>query len=297
MDRLTAIEAFVAVADTGSFTRAAARMRISAAMMTVHIARLEEHLGTRLFNRTTRRVDLTEEGRIFLPHAHTALAAIASAQDAVRPGKGLSGRVRIDAPASIGHAFILPALEEFHRLHPDIVVDLTLGDRGTVFRIDGFDIVMRVGEARIAGWVTLPLGETRQFCLASPAYLERHGAPSHPDQVAGHRCILYASVETPGGAPWAFRVDNRLHRVRPPAVFTFNDGAAIMAATRAGLGIAQNLEMLARRDLREGHLLPVLLDYATAPVPIVLMSAKERHALPHVRAAMDFLSTRVDWNL
>jgi len=297
MDRLTAMEAFVAVAEMGSFTRAAARMRMSAAMMTLHIARLEERLGVRLFNRTTRRVDLTEDGRQLLERARAALHAFAAAETALTPGAGLSGRVRIDVPASIGHAFVLPALQGFHRLHPDIALDLSFGDRGTVFRADGFDILVRIGEAPISGWITVTLGQTRLLCLASPDYLERHEPPIEPEDLNNHRCIVYASVEAPGGNPWNFTRNGKRSRIRPPSAFSFNDGAGIMAALLAGLGIAQNLEMLARDDLRTGTLVPVLEAWAPPPRPVVLMSARDRYALPHVRAVMDFLAERVDWGL
>ena len=291
------MEAFVAVAELGSFTRAAARIRMSAAMMTLHIARLEEKLGVRLFNRTTRRVDLTEDGRQLLDRARAAIQAFALAENALKPGGGMTGRVRIDAPASIGNGFIVPALEPFQRLYPDIVIDLSLGDRGTVFRADGFDILLRVGEAPLAGWITVPLGATRLICLAAPGYLEQHGTPATPEDLNDHRSILYASVEAPGGDPWSFAQNGKRLRMRPPAAFTFNDGAAIMAAARAGLGIAQNLEMLAQEELRSGQLRPVLESWTTQTAQVVLMSAKDRYALPHVRAAMDFLSGRIDWRL
>lgn len=297
VDRLTAMEAFVAVAELGSFSRAAARLRMSAAMMTLHIARLEERLGVRLFNRTTRRVDLTEDGRRLLDHARAALHAFALAENALKPGSGLTGRVRIDAPASVGHGFIVPALQRFHGLHPEIVIELSLGDRGTVFRTDGFDILLRVGEAPLSGWITVPLGATRLVCLAAPDYLERNGAPATPEDLNDHRCILYASVEESGGNPWSFVQNGKRVRIRPPAAFTFNDGAAIMATACAGLGIAQNLEMLAHDELHSGRLRRVLESWTTPTLPVVLMSAKDRYALPYVRAAMDFLADGIDWRL
>ncbi|HZU62442.1 MAG TPA: LysR family transcriptional regulator [Novosphingobium sp.] len=297
MDRLSALEAFVAVAETGSFTRAAAQRRLSTPMMTLHVARLEEHLGARLFNRTTRRVDLTEEGLRLLPHAREVIAAYGAAEGALLPGRGLVGRVRIDAPASIGHRRIVPLLAELQAAYPAIAIDLSLGDRGTVFRIDGFDIILRVGEAPLSGWITKPLGETRQLCIAAPAYLARHGTPARPEDVHAHRCLLYASVEAPGGSPWLFARNGRPIRLRPPPAHTFNDGAAILAAARAGLGIAQHLETIARDDLLAGALVPVLLDHVAPAITVSLMSARERHGLPHVRAIMDYLIERVDWQL
>ena len=290
------MEAFVAVAEAASFTRAAARMGISVPMVTLHIARLEEHLGVRLFNRTTRRVDLTDEGHRLLEPAREMLDSFAVAERAVRSGGGVAGVVRVDAPASIGHAVIVPRLAELHKAFPDIVVELTLGDRGTIFRVDGFDIVMRVGVAPLSGWVTHSLGQTRQLCLASPEYLARHGIPREPEDVAQHQCILYASVEAPGGRPWVFVRGSKQVRLRPRAAFTFNDGAAILSAARDGLGLGNHLEMIAREDIRAGRLVPLLEEWATT-ASVTLMSARERHALPHVRAVMEFLATRLDWRV
>lgn len=297
MDRLTAMEAFVAVAEAGSFTRAAICMRISTPMISLHIQRLEEHLGVRLFNRSTRRVDLTEEGRQYLAHARATLDAYAAAETAMRPGSGVAGRVRLDAPASMGHAFIVPGLAEFHRLHPGIIMDLSLGDRGTFFRVDGFDLVLRTGEAQPSGWRAVTLGSTKLICVASPDYVERHGTPSGSDDLAAHRCILYASVELPGGSPWTLMDGKQKMRVRPPAAFTFNDGAAILAAARQGLGIAQTLDMLAQEDIRAGRLVPVLPDLCQSRLSIVLMGAPDRISLPHVQAALSFLTDRIGWKL
>lgn len=297
MDRLTSIEAFLAVVDTHSFTQAAARLRLSPAMISTHIARLEESVGVRLFNRTTRRVDITEHGRQFLPHAREIMHAFASAENSFREQAGLSGRVRLDAPASLGHAFVVPALKAFCQMHPNIIIDLSLGDRGTIFRADGFDILLRVGEAPLPGFVCEPLGVTRLICVASSDYLENHGEPETPEDLNDHRCILYASVEAPGGSPWQFRKGGKNVKVRPPVRLTSNDGAAITRAAVDGLGPCHNLEMLIREELARGELVPILKKYDGAPMPVVLMSANDRYALPYVRVVMDFLQNAIDWKL
>ncbi|SCW59767.1 DNA-binding transcriptional regulator, LysR family [Sphingobium faniae] len=297
MDRLAAMEAFVTVAEAGSFTRAALRLRISTPMVTLHVRRLEENLGVRLFNRSTRRVDLTAEGRHYLAYARAALDAVATADMALRPGAGVAGRVRLDAPASMGQAFIVPLLAEFQRLHPQIILDLTLGDRGTFFRVDGFDLVIRVGDVPPTDWTTVTLGTTRLVCLASPDYIAQHGQPADADDLARHRAILYASVEAPGGNPLRLRQGGRTIRVRSPAAFTSNDGAAILSATLAGLGIGQTLEMLAREHVEAGRLIPLLPEASCLRLPVVLMGAPDRIALPHVQAALNFLTGRIAWNL
>ncbi len=297
MDRLAAMQAFLAVAEMGSFTRAALRLCISTPMVTLHVRRLEEHLGARLFNRSTRRVSLTVEGRHYLGYAQAALDAVAAADMALRPGAGMTGRVRVDAPASMGMAFIVPALAEFQRLHPGIILDLTLGDRGTFFRVDGFDLVIRAGEAPPTGWTTVTLGMTRLICLASPGYIARHGRPADADDLTRHRAIAYASVEAPGGNPWRLRQAGRSIGVRPQTAFTFNDGAAILSATLAGLGIGQTLEMLTHDHVDDGRLVPLLSEDNWPRLPVVLMGAPDRVALPHVQAALTFLTDRIDWRL
>jgi DNA-binding transcriptional LysR family regulator len=197
----------------------------------------------------------------------------------------------------MGHAFVVPALEAFHHAYPRIILDLTFGDRGTAFRVDGFDIVIRTGDAPISGWKMIGLGATRMICLASPDYIERYGAPTTPDELDAHHCIAYASVDRPGGNPWTLYQDGRKLRLRPKAAFTFNDGAAILAAARQGLGIAQTLEMLAREDIQAGRLVPLLPDIAWPRLSVVLMGARDRLALPHVEATLRFLVERIAWNL
>jgi DNA-binding transcriptional LysR family regulator len=298
MDRLKAIEAFVAVADLGSFRRAAARLRLSPAMATTHINRLEEELGVRLIARTTRRLDLTERGVAFLHDARHILDLVRAAETSVRSGAARpAGRVRIDAPASLGTLYLLPALTGLRAAYPEIVIDLTLGDRGTVYRADGFDLLVRVGEAPLSERVSLLLGETRFALVAAEDYLARRGCPETPEAVLDHDCILYSSVEAPGGGAWRFLKDGASRIVRPTATFTFNDGRAISDAAIAGLGIAQTLEMLVHAPLADRRLVPVLDDWCGATAPVVLTCTRDRHELPAVRAVMEHLAYAIDWRL
>ena len=298
MDRLTSLEAFVAVVDLGSFTKAATRLRLSPSMVTAHVSRLEERLGVKLLNRTTRRLDLTEQGRSFLDSARQILDTMAAAEAAVRRGDNRPvGRVRIDAPAQLGALYVAPALARLKSSYPDIVLDLTLGDRGTVFRTDGFDILIRVGEAAPSDHVTMRVGETRFILVASPDYLARRGAPSKPQDLLAHDCILYASLDAPGGNPWRFRVGAETIRLHPPASLTCNDGGAIAEAAIEGVGVAQILEMLVRPPLADGRLTQVLEDWTLASTPVVLTCTADRFRLPAVNAVMRFLAEEVPWGL
>lgn len=296
MDRLTSLEVLVAIADLGSLRRAATRLRMSPAMVTTHLGRLEERLGVRLIARTTRRLDLTEQGREFLRDARQILDLLSAAERGVaRQDRRPAGRVRIDAPASLGTLYLVPALRALRCAYPDIVIDLTLGDRGTIFRADGFDILVRVGEAPPSGSVTIELGRTRFILVAAPDYLARRGTPDRPEALLDHDCILYSSVDAPGGDPWRLQRGEAVQRISAPATLTFNDGRAITSAAVAGNGIAQNLEMLVLPELADGRLVRVLPEYCEARTPVVLACAPDRHELPAVRAVLDHLAHETDW--
>jgi len=298
MDRLKAIETFVTVAELGSFRRAAARLRLSPALATTYVNRLEAELGVRLIARTTRRLDLTERGLAFLADARRILDLVRAAEMSARTGeKRPAGRISIDAPASLGTLYIVPSLARLRASYPDIVVDLTLGDRGTVFRADGFDILVRVGEAPLSDRVSVTVGATRFVLVASPDYLARRGCPHRLEAVLDHDCILYSSTDAPGGNPWRFIEDGVPRMVRAPATLTFNDGHAISDAAIAGLGIAQTLEMLVREPIADGRLVRLLEHQCTATTPIVLTCMRDRYELPAVRAVMDHLAREIDWGL
>lgn len=298
MDRLKSLEVFVAIADLGSFRRAAMQLRMSAAMTTTHLNRLEEQLGVRLIARTTRRLELTEQGREFLHDARAVLQMLSDAERRVSSGDGRpSGHVRLDAPASLGNLYLVPALSRLHETYPDIVVHLTLGDRGTLFRTDGFDVLVRVGEIPRSDPVSVVLGETRFVLVASPEYLGRRGTPHSVEELLDHDCILYSTVEAPGGSPWRLLIGGEIQRISPPATVTFNDGRAITDAAIAGQGIAQNLEMLLHAPLEEGRLLRVLDEWCGVTLPVVLLCPPDRYEIPAVRAVMDFLAAEVDWRL
>lgn len=298
MDRLKAIETLIAIADTGSFRQAAARLGLSAPMATMHINRLEERLGVRLIQRTTRRLSLTEQGHMFVEEARALLNGLGAAEARVRAGRtSIAGRVRIDAPASLGSAAIVPALPRLRQAYPDIVAELTFGDRGISFRPDGFDIIVRVGDAPDGDFVSVRLGAVRFVLVAAPDYLARRGRPASLDELKRHDCILYSSVEAPGGHPWRFVGARGTEWVRVPPVVTFNLGRAMADAAIAGVGIVQTLETQVRDAVTDGRLVELLPEHCRVQAPVTLLSPPERHALPVVGIVMDFLASEIDWGL
>ena len=297
MDRLAELEVFVSIVDSGGFARAARKLRMSPAMVSTHLSRLETRLGVKLLDRTTRRIDLTQRGRSLLDDARHILGSLAAAEASVRGGGGVpSGRVRIDAPSAVGSRFIVPAIPAFRARYPQIVLDLSLGDRGSVLRPDRFDIVVRVGEPGPSGaYRAIARAKRASIHVASPAYLARRPAPRTPDDLAEHDCILYASVESQADSRWRFVRNGETRHLRPPAVVTFNHGDAIDAAAIAGIGIAQSLEMLVASKLADGRLVHVLEEWNCDAVPVFQMSPHDRCKAPAVKAALDFLAGAIDW--
>lgn len=296
MDRLTSLEVLLAIIDSGGFGRAAERLGMSPAMVSAHVARLEDRLGARLIDRSTRRFALTQQGHRFVEDTRAILDAIAKAEGAVRRGaKGPSGRVLIDAPGAIGMRFIVPAVPAFRDRHPEIAVDLSFSERSMVFRPEGFDIMIRVGEPPEGRGQVIPVGETRFVQVASPDYVARKGVPVTPDQLSEHDTIIYATAERPLGRRWRFWREGDVRWVRPTSVAAFNHGDAISAAAVAGVGIAQTLEFLVAPELASGRLIPILTEWNRNPVPIQLYVPEDRMKRSAVKAAVDFLSREVKW--
>lgn len=295
MDRLTGIEVFISIVDSGSFGRAAQRMGLSPTMISTHLARLEDRLGTQLIHRTTRRFSLTPQGNRFLEEARAILEALDQAENQVRRSEmGPSGRVAIDTPGAVGLRFVVPALPQLRAAHPGIVLDLSVGDRNMMFRPESFDMLLRVGIPAEGRGETISLGQTRFVQVAAPDYLERRGAPATPEDLHDHDCILYATVERPVGQ-WRFTRAGERRSLRPASVATFNHGDAISAAAVAGVGIAQTLEMLVVPELAAGGLVPVLADWNQDGVDIQLFIPQDRTKRSAVRAVADFLRTQIDW--
>ena len=295
MDRLTGFEVFVAIVDSGSFSRAAERLALSPTMVSTHLARLEDRLGTRLINRTTRRFGLTAHGHLFLEEARAILEAVEQAESRMQMrDMGPSGRVALDAPGAIGLRFVVPALPQLRALHPRITLDLSVGDRSMMFRPEGFDMLIRIGVPAEGKGEVVNLGRTRFVQVASPDYLARRGESVTPDDLHDHDCVLYATVDRPVGQ-WRFVRGKERRSLRPASVATFNHGDAIAAAAVAGVGIGQTLEMLVAPELASGRLKPILTEWNRESVDIQLFIPQDRVKRQAVRAVAQFLQNQVDW--
>jgi DNA-binding transcriptional LysR family regulator len=290
LDRIEEIRGFAAVADARSFSQAARRLGISAAQISKLVARLEDRLGVRLLNRTTRDVSLTDTGRAYLARARDLLETFDQLESSVGDTAGPRGLLRISVPVSFGAVEIGPALLDFAAAYGQVGLEVSFSDRAVNLVEEGFDAAVRVGGLTDSSLVARRLASARIVTCASPAYLAQHGTPLAPDDLAGREVIIDLNPKDPfvldfgrGAARQTVRVDGRLR---------FSSAQACLAAARAGLGIARSPAFAAVDDLRAGHLQSLLCAFEPEPLPIHVAYPHARHLAAKVRAFIDFLAQR-----
>lgn len=292
MDRLAAIEAFVRVAEFGSFSQAAERLRSSKSVVSRQVSALEAELGARLLHRTTRALTLTEAGRSYFERATRILADLAEANASVGQLQAAPrGRLRVNAPMSFGFLHLAPAIPDFLDRYPDVELELTMNDRFVDLVDEGFDLAVRIGKLDDSSLVARKLAPMRRSVCAAPAYLERRGTPASPDDLKSHECLCYSNVGLaqewrfvrPDGRPWPVEVHGRLHA---------NNGDALRAAALRGFGLAVLPSFLIGDDVQNGTLIPVLTAFMPQDSAVHAVYPHARHLSPKVRAFVDFLAER-----
>jgi DNA-binding transcriptional LysR family regulator len=284
------LRAFVTVAEHGNFARAAKSLRISPSTLSQTIRELEERLGVRLLNRTTRSVSLTEAGgRLlarFKPAMEEMVAAVADARTLRdRP----AGTVRLHASRSASSLMVEPRLGAFFEAYPDIVLDLTIDDAVTNIVAAGFDVAIRIGELLEEDMVAVKIGpDIRQLAVASPAYLARHGTPRAPSDLHAHRCINWRWPGTSGLYNWEFAQNGRWFSVavNGPLIVSHRDAA--LSAALQGVGIAFWSEYALRDHIDAGRLVTLLEEFSPPFPGWHLCYPKQRHASAPVRAFVEF---------
>jgi len=291
MNKLQAIEVFVQVVDTGSFTRAAENLKLPKATVSTLIQSLESSLSARLQHRTTRKVSVTAEGAAYHERCLRILSDVREADESLsRTRRSPSGRLRVDAPTGLASLVIIPALPEFFARYPDIHLELGCSDRPVDLIEEGVDCAVRGGALRDSSLVARRVGAMHYATCASPAYLERHGLPLHPDDLARHRCVNYFSARTGEMFHWDFtRGGERVQLVLPGRI-ALNDSYAYTAAGLSGLGIVQMAEFLLRPMIEDGRLVPVLEDWSNDPMPIHVVFPQNRHLSNKVRVFVDWVA-------
>jgi DNA-binding transcriptional LysR family regulator len=292
VDRLHELEVFVAVADAGGFARAGARLRLSPPAVTRAVASLEERLGTRLLNRTTRSLHLTEAGRRYLESARRVLEELEGAErGAAGEGAAPSGHLSVTGSVTFGRAAVSPIVSEFVRAHPRVTASVVLVDRVVNLVEEGVDVAVRIGDLPDSALVVRRVGEVRRILVASPGYLAEHGEPASPAELE-----LHAIVGLTGLMPnreWRFVDGARAGRVALRPRFEVNDAAAAIDAAEAGDGITIALSYMVAQRIADGRLVAVLGRYAPPPVAVQLVHGESRLAAPKIRAFVDFAAPRL----
>jgi len=287
MMKLEGIATFVTVAESGSLSEAARRLRVSRSVVSERLAGLERALGASLLQRSTRRLTVTEDGLAFLERATRIVREVeAAAADLAERRSQLSGPLRISAPVTFGRMHLGPALYPFLARHPGIHLTLDLNDRRVDAAAGGFDAIVRHGPIADAYLVAWQLAASRRVLVASPAYLQRQGAPRSPAELEGHRGIFYTNR---GGADWRFGSGGQVHVVRGQPGMVLNNGDMMRDAAAAGLGIALLPTFIAGDAIRAGTLRIVDIGVEAEQEFIYIAHADGRHPSAKLRALAAWL--------
>ena len=289
MDRLTEMEAFATVVDQGGFTDAARKLGISKSAVSKHVSALEARLGTRLLNRTTRRVSPTEIGLAYYDRALRVLNDAGEADALVSAMKtDPSGLLRISVATDFGVLHLSPVLGDFLGEFSDISINMVLNNRYVELISEGFDMAVRIGELEDSSLRARKLAETSRRMVASPAYFQAHGRPQKIDELNEHRLLHYSSQA--GGAVWKLTAPSGEKRqVRSSGGLSVNDGQSLLNAAIAGLGIAWLPSFLYAQAMREGLVQEAIPELPTEKLGIYAVYPPGRFTQPKVRAFIDFL--------
>jgi DNA-binding transcriptional LysR family regulator len=292
MDRFQDIETFIKVVETGGFTNAASELGLSKSVVSRRINDLENRLGARLLNRTTRRLSPTEVGQAFYERCKRILADIQEAEAAVTNLQTAPrGTLRVSAPTSLGRIHLAPILGEFMRTYPDISLDVSLNDRFVDLVDEGFDLAIRVGHLRDSSLIATRLASARRIAIASPAYLAEHGEPQTLSDLSAHECMVYTATE--GGDLWRLNGTDGPRTIRISGRVHTNDGEVMCRLAMAGHGIAVVPTFVCDELLRSGQLQVILSKVLEDEVGIYAVYPHSRHLSPKVRALVDFLKLSI----
>ncbi|MEN7528244.1 MULTISPECIES: LysR family transcriptional regulator [unclassified Cupriavidus] len=293
MDRIGDISLFLRVLDLGSISAGARSLDLSVAVASQRLQRLERELGVRLLHRTTRRLHATPEGAVLAEQGRALVEDLEALSGSLRQaGSGITGTLRVTTSASFGRQYISPLLPEFLRAHPGVNLSINLSDHVLDLVSSGFDLAIRIGALEDSTLVARKLADNRRLLCASPQYLEEHGMPQTPEDLARHQCLVLVGAqgradvwrfEDGKGGEIAVRVRGRVEA---------NTGELLSDAALAGFGIALHSTWHVCDDLRTGRLVQVLQDYPLAVTGIYALMPERRLVPPRVRAFVDFLAER-----
>jgi DNA-binding transcriptional LysR family regulator len=293
MDLLAGMRLFVRVAETGGFSVAAREARITQPTVSRAVAALEEHLGARLLNRSSRAVTLTDDGRLFYAHASRALDAMAEAEGCVGRRQAVpTGLLRLGTPVAFGRLHIAPRIARFLAQHADVDVELSMDDAFVDLVGQGLDLAVRVGDLGDPSLIARRIGTTRRVTVAAAQYLERRGLPMTPADLTGHDCVVYTRLAT--GNRWHFVGPNGPITVDVHGRFRADNSEAVREAVVNGAGIAVIPVWMFGDEIRTGRVRIILEAFEPKPLPIHAVYSSRRQLSAKVRAMIDFLAAEFE---
>ncbi|XXN62669.1 LysR family transcriptional regulator [Enterobacter ludwigii] len=289
MDRLTSMTVFTRSVELGSFTAAAEALDMSPQLVGKNVSFLEQHLGVRLINRTTRQHSVTEAGRDFYERAKIILAELEAAESFAAETRATPrGRIRINAPVTFGVHALAPLLPTYLKQNPDVTVELMLANRMVDLIDEGVDIVFRVGHLPDSGLVARALHPYQLIACASPTYLNDAPPLAHPRDLSQHECLIFSHTSL--RTHWEFESAEGMLRVAVEGRLMLDSGEALINAARAGQGVALQPAELVNPLIQEGSLVQVLGAYNIPTRPLHILHAPDRRLTPKVRSFLDFAS-------
>lgn len=292
MDRLAAMETFVRVVDTGSFSEAARQLRVGQPAVSKTVALLEERLGVKLLLRSTRGLMPTEAGQNFYQRAKRSIEEADEADLAARgAGASLSGRLRVSAATTFARLHVIPYLPEFLARHPDLDMEIVLDDRQIDLIEEGIDICLRMGDLPDTGLTARRIGQSRRLVVGTPSYFERAGEPQTPGELMAHDSVIYTSG--PGRDVWMFRKESSEISVAMRGRLRVSAAEGVRSAVLTGMGIAVVSEWMFSPELASGEVKEVLADWTTTPLDLWAIFPSGRVASAKARAFADFVETYV----
>lgn len=287
MDKLRCIETFIEIAECGSLTAAAVALDISLPTTVRRLAELEENLGVRLFNRTTRRIHLTDEGHRYLPICKMALGQLEEAEEALINAKAIpAGKLVVTAPVLFGRLHVAPLITQFMRSHPELAVELLLLDRNIDMIDEGVDVAVRIGHLTDSNLHGVNVGFLKRVLCASPEYLKLNGTPRHPEALNAHALVRFSGRSVL--SEWQFRDSGQAFTVRQAPRFTTNSVDAAINACADGLGIGAFLSYMVQASVKDDKLRPILRRFETDPIPITMLYPHSKLMSARVRSFIDF---------